>query len=32
VHLGAVLVTENTKEFEHVPDLKIENWTNLRKV
>jgi tRNA(fMet)-specific endonuclease VapC len=32
VHLGAVLVTENTKEFERVPDLKIENWTNLRGV
>jgi len=32
VHLGAVLVTENTKEFQYVPDLKIENWTNLRKV
>ncbi len=32
VCLGAVLVTENTKEFERVPDLKIENWGNLRKV
>ena len=32
VHLGAVLVTENAKEFQHVPDLKVENWTNLRKV
>ena len=32
VHLGAVLVTENTKEFKRVLDLKIENWTNLRKV
>jgi len=31
VHLGAVLVTENTKEFERVPDLKIVNWTDLRK-
>ncbi len=31
VYLGAVLVTENTKEFERVPDLKIEDWTNLRK-
>ncbi len=24
--LDAVLVTENTKEFQQVPDLKIENW------
>lgn len=32
VHLGTVLVTENTKEFKQVPDLKIENWINLRKV
>ena len=24
--LDAVLVTNNTKEFERVPNLKIENW------
>jgi tRNA(fMet)-specific endonuclease VapC len=24
--LDAVLVTNNTKEFERVPDLRIENW------
>jgi len=24
--LDAILVTENTKEFRRVPDLKIENW------
>ena len=26
VSLDAVLVTNNVKEFERVPDLKIENW------
>jgi tRNA(fMet)-specific endonuclease VapC len=24
--LEAVLVTDNMKEFEHVPGLKVENW------
>jgi len=24
--LDVVLVTNNTKEFKRVPDLKIENW------
>jgi tRNA(fMet)-specific endonuclease VapC len=24
--IDAVLVTNNTREFERVPDLKIENW------
>jgi tRNA(fMet)-specific endonuclease VapC len=24
--LGLVLVTNNTREFKRVPDLKIENW------
>jgi len=24
--LNAVVVTDNTKEFERVPNLKIENW------
>jgi len=27
VHLGAVLVTENAREFEQVPGLKIVRWT-----
>jgi tRNA(fMet)-specific endonuclease VapC len=27
--LDAVLVTNNTKEFERVPDLKIEKWEAL---
>lgn len=31
VHLDAVLVMENTKEFDRVPDLKKESWTGLRK-
>lgn len=26
VFLEAVLVTDNTREFERVPDLKMENW------
>jgi len=26
--VGAVLVTNNTKEFERVTDLKIENWVS----
>jgi len=25
-YIDAVLVTNNTREFERVPDLKIENW------
>ena len=25
--LDAVLITNNTREFERVEDLKIENWT-----
>ncbi len=29
VSLEAVLVTNNVKEFERVPDLKIENWVSL---
>lgn len=28
--LDAVLVTNNTKEFERVPGLKIENWAATR--
>ena len=28
VFLNAVLVTDNTREFQRVPDLKIENWLN----
>ncbi len=26
VSMGATLVTNNTKEFERVGDLKLENW------
>ena len=26
LHLGITLITNNTKEFERVPGLKIENW------
>lgn len=26
ITLGATLVTNNTKHFEHVPRLKLENW------
>ena len=26
VKLGAILVTQNTREFERVPDLRIESW------
>ncbi|MBU0990827.1 MAG: VapC toxin family PIN domain ribonuclease, partial [Proteobacteria bacterium] len=26
IFLDAVLVTNNTREFERVPGLKIENW------
>jgi tRNA(fMet)-specific endonuclease VapC len=29
VSLDAVLVTNNVKEFERVPNLRIENWANL---
>ncbi len=30
--LGLKLVTNNTAEFERVPDLRLENWTQpLRK-
>ena len=31
VHLDAVLVTENTKEFDRVRDLKMESWSGLWK-
>jgi len=24
--LNAVLVTNNSREFDRVPDLKVENW------
>jgi len=24
--MGLILVTNNMKEFEHVPGLRIENW------
>ncbi len=26
--LGAVLVTNNTREFERVPELRLENWAD----
>lgn len=26
LHLNLPLVTNNTKEFERIPDLKVENW------
>ncbi len=26
--LGLILVTNNEREFERIPDLKIENWTH----
>ncbi len=25
---GLVVVTNNTKEFKHVPGLRLENWMN----
>jgi len=27
IHLGAILVTNNAREFSRVPHLKVENWT-----
>ena len=27
--LDAVLVTNNTREFERVPGLKVENWASM---
>jgi tRNA(fMet)-specific endonuclease VapC len=26
VSLGAILITQNTREFERVPDLRVESW------
>ena len=26
LHLGSILVTNNTKEFSRIPNLRIENW------
>jgi tRNA(fMet)-specific endonuclease VapC len=26
-HLNAILITNNTREFKRIPDLKIEDWT-----
>lgn len=26
IHLGLTLVTNNTREFSHVPGLRLENW------
>ena len=26
LHLGVTLVSNNTREFERVPELKLENW------
>jgi tRNA(fMet)-specific endonuclease VapC len=28
MYLNAVLITNNTREFERIPDLKIEDWTS----
>ncbi len=27
IHLGSILVTNNTREFSRVPHLRVENWT-----
>jgi len=27
ISLNAILVTNNVKEFERIPDLTIEDWT-----
>lgn len=27
ISLGAVLVTNNTRHFERLPELRLENWT-----
>ena len=27
-HLNAILVTNNTRKFERIPNLKIEDWTS----
>ena len=32
IHLGLTLVTNNTKEFSRVPDLRIENWIDKSSV
>ncbi|NER06768.1 MAG: type II toxin-antitoxin system VapC family toxin [Okeania sp. SIO3C4] len=29
--MDVTLVTNNIKEFERIPDLKIENWVNLKR-
>ena len=29
LHLGLTVVTNNTKEFDRVPGLKVENWTEV---
>ena len=28
IAVGAILVTNNTREFERVPGLKLEDWVN----
>lgn len=28
LHYGLILVTENIKHFDAIPDLRIENWAN----
>ncbi len=32
VSLDAILVTNNVKEFERVPNLKIENWVKMKMI
>jgi tRNA(fMet)-specific endonuclease VapC len=31
LHEGLILVTNNTREFRRVPDLKVKNWLNSTK-
>ena len=31
IHFQLILVTENVKHFQYIPELKIENWANREK-